>query len=158
VHFNISQTGASNDSSSLFQLVSVFVVNFTFIELDESRFEVLSYRYTFVFKSNGHFSRDLQVRQCTLLPALLEYHVLLTNDSIVLDSNFSYKEDQAVNYTPAHGFYGQGPGSTHGGMALVLSAMFISEGSLVFNSAVGYGLVTSGAPTYQYSRLQPSKL
>jgi hypothetical protein len=123
--------------------------NFTFLEPDESRFEVLN--YTSVFKSNDQCSRDLQVQQCTLLPALLEYRVLLTNDSIALDPNFSYKDDQVVKYTPAYGFYGQGPGSTHGGMELVLSATFNSEASLVFNGAVGYDLVTSGAPTYQYS-------
>jgi hypothetical protein len=35
-------------------------------------------------------------------------------------------------------------------MALVLSAMFNSEASLVFNGAVGYDLVTNGAPTFQY--------
>lgn len=102
-------------------------------------------------KANDQCSGDLQVQQCTLLPALLEYRVLVTNDSVALDPNFSYKDDQVVKYTPAHGCYGQDPGSTHGGMTLVLSAMFNSEASLVFNGAMGYDLVTSGAPTFQYS-------
>jgi hypothetical protein len=86
---------------------------------------------------------------CTLVPALMEYNVVLNNNTILLDPAYNYRHDRVIKHTPP-GFNNAQGVSTHGGMALALNNLFSSVAHLRFTGAVGYELITSGAPAIQY--------
>ena len=104
-----------------------------------------------MYKSDGQCSGNLNIAQCTLQPALLEYHVILNNDTISLDPHYTYKDDRLIQYVPAWGSTGPGP-TTHGGMYLALNSLFASSVHLRFAAAVGYDLQSTGAPALQYAQ------
>lgn len=106
--------------------------------------------FTAVYKSTKDCNGDLEVSSCTLIPALVEYKVLFTNNTIALDPAYSYKNDRLVRYTPPK-FNDVVGGSTHGGMALALNGLYASAAHLEFSGAMGYELNISGAPAMQYA-------
>jgi hypothetical protein len=104
-----------------------------------------------IYKQTDQCNGVLQVNNCTLQPALVQYRVILTNDTISLDPSYTYKDDKVIHLTPGSIQGSDGP-STHGGIYLVLSALFSSAALLRVNGTAGYELVISGAPTaFQYA-------
>lgn len=132
---------------------NVFTTNFTYTEntfSDGQEGSHPSFNYTSMYKSDGKCWGNLKIAQCTLEPALLEYHVILVNDTISLDPGYTYKDDRLIQYVPAWGDLSQGP-TTHGGMYLALNSLFSSSVHLRFTGAVGYDLQSTGAPALQYA-------
>ena len=87
---------------------------------------------------------------CTLTPAIIEYHVILVNNTIALDPAYTYRDDKFINVTLALVNTIQGP-TTYGGLWLVLNTML--ESSVHLNSAgpVGYDIISSGLPAFEYA-------
>ncbi|RDL32562.1 uncharacterized protein BP5553_09018 [Venustampulla echinocandica] len=150
LQYNLSSSLAINPdrttNDAVFSGTNVFSTNFTYYEMTRNP----TINYSSVHKTDGECAGDLHLAQCTLTPALLQYNVILDNDTISLDPKYTYKDDRLVKYTPSFGNDAQGP-STHGGMYLALSTMFNSQVRLSFGGAVGYILGTSGAPALQYA-------
>jgi len=78
-----------------------------------------------------------------LAPATLEYHVVVANASIALNGAYTYENDSVVAYYETPGASAQEP-SYHGGLALALQSMFMSNVSISFGGAVGMRISTSG--------------
>ena len=62
----------------------------------------------------------LVINACTLTPAIMEYHVILVNDTIALDPAYTYRDDKFINVTLALANTIQSP-TTYGGLWLVLN-------------------------------------
>jgi hypothetical protein len=139
--------------TSGYPIVDVFTTNFTFMEypLREGSTAYEELNYTSLVKMTDDCYGNLILKQCTLLPALLESNIVLSNSSIGLDPAFTYKDDKVVRLLPANSTIRQGPASTHGGMGLVLSAMFNSNVSLRYQGSVGWEMYANGMPAFQYS-------
>jgi Protein of unknown function (DUF3176) len=104
-----------------------------------------------LYKQTDQCIGDLQTYNCILQPALMQYRVVMNNDTIALDPGYSYKDDQVVHLTPGYIQTADGP-TTHGGMYLVLAALFNSTAYLQFANAGGYELVRLGGPaSFQYA-------
>jgi hypothetical protein len=56
-----------------------------------------------------------------------------------------------VKFTPAAGFTANGPGSTHGGIGMVLTSMFKSSAHIRWSGVTMYELAATGVPAFQYS-------
>ncbi|KAH8687651.1 hypothetical protein BGZ60DRAFT_522299 [Tricladium varicosporioides] len=131
---------------------NVFSTNFTYYEtaiLADGQYRP-SFNYTSLYKTGSECWGDLNSAQCTLQPALLQYNVLLDNNTISLDPQYTYKDDKVIQYLPAISNNAQGP-TTHGGMALALNSMFSSTSHLRFTGAVGYDQTTDGISALQYA-------
>ena len=153
--FNLSEAGAILPDGSVNTAITngtyVFSTNFTYDEgalaPGGSGFPL---NFTALYKAGKACDGDLNLTQCTLRPAIMEYNVVLNNDTISLDPGFSYQDDRVVEYTSPQYNTAQGP-TTHGGMMLALNGLFSSSGHLRFTGAVGYELVTTGAAAIDYS-------
>lgn len=83
--------------------------------------------YTASWKDLKGCTGNVQQRTCTLVPALLEQHVVLENNTISLDPAFNYTTDKVHSLIPTRPIFGSGArNSTHGGMALYLDSKFNS--------------------------------
>jgi hypothetical protein len=156
--FNLSSAPAAGNNGQVNTKITngtnVFATNFTYGEntfSDSKGGAHPTLNYTSMYKSDGQCWGNLNVAQCTLKPALLEYHVILNNDTISLDPKYTYKDDGLIQYVPTWGNTMQGP-TTHGGMYLALNSLFASSVHLRFSGAVGYDLQTTGAPALQYAQ------
>lgn len=151
VAFNLSTAGAILANGSVNTDITggadVFATNFTYSEFLA---DAKPLNFSALFKTTDQCDGELQQRRCTLQPALLRYRVLHTNGTIALDPASSYHDDEVVRLTPATPNSGQGA-STHGGMGLVLAALYSSAAHLRFSGAVGYDIRSSGAPAFEYS-------
>ena len=131
---------------------SVFSTNFTYSEFEAEAPPYGSSKplnFTALYKSSSLCDGNLNLTECTLIPALMEYNIVLNNNTISLDPAHTYQDDRIIQYTPPKFNDGQG-GSSHGGMALALNGLFSSVAHLRFTGAVGYELLTTGAPAIQY--------
>lgn len=155
VSFNLSSALAILPDGSVNTTITngtnVFSTNFTYSEEQLSTIgSGLLLNFSALYKSVSECDGYLNLTQCTLKPATLDYHVVLNNDTIALDPSYTYRDDSVIKYTPPEFQVSQGP-TTHGGMGLALNSLFSSVGHLRFTGAVGYELVTSGAPSIEYS-------
>ncbi|KAM0199297.1 hypothetical protein ACHAQI_012109 [Fusarium lateritium] len=98
------------------------------------------------FKKHGQCKGNVAVRNCTMAPATLEYHVVIANGTIALDRGYTYEDDRLVNYTKAT------DKQVHGGIFITLQSMFSAMVTLRFAGAVGYDMSTSGITALRYSR------
>ncbi|KAK0616899.1 hypothetical protein B0T14DRAFT_254301 [Immersiella caudata] len=106
---------------------------------------------TAVFKQDGGCKGTLTLRNCTLVPATLEYRVVVANSTVALDGRYTYHDDKVVSYHATPG--GSGPHeSYHGGVSLALSDMFSSKVTLSFGGAVGMLMSSSGVTALRYQR------
>ncbi|CAM1508633.1 Fc.00g054810.m01.CDS01 [Cosmosporella sp. VM-42] len=140
------------DGSSPYNATAVFSTVFSYSEFVgqfSERQPIMN--LTTKYKDHGECKGRLIVRNCTLVPATLEYRVVMTNGSIALDGGYTYEDDKVVKYveTPTNG--GQGA-TVHGGMWLVLSRMFDSMVTLRFAGAVGMDTTTDGITSLRYAR------
>jgi hypothetical protein len=133
-----------------FDTTTVFSTNFTYNE-----FQGGLINFTAVVKPERGCTGSLYLTKCTLLPATIEYPVLLTNDIISLDPSGSFKTDRVIAMHPVWPNYAQGP-TTHGGMYLVLDSLFNSNSFIQFDGAVGYETRSSGSAAFGYSRTELS--
>ena len=92
----------------------------------------------------------LVINACTLTPAIMEYHVILVNDTIALDPAYTYRDDKFIKVAPASVNTIQGP-TTYGGLWLVLNTMPESSVHMDFAGPVGYDIISSGLPTFEYA-------
>lgn len=102
-----------------------------------------------VFNPDGGCAGTIEVRNCTLTPATLAYHVAVTNGTVALDGAYSYRDDAVVGYFETPGS-GSGQKSYYGGMVLALRGMFTSKVGLSF--ATYMRTSTEGLTGLRYQR------
>ncbi|KAK1750490.1 hypothetical protein QBC47DRAFT_393573 [Echria macrotheca] len=127
--------------------VDVFKTEFLYNEVDDPS---PSFNLSTLVKSRAGCNGTLDKKLCTLTPAVLDYHVLIVNQTVSLDPSFPYSTDQVIRYTPAESMQTVGP-SDHGGIYLAANTMFQSSVALRFAGAVGFELTASGITAIQYA-------
>ncbi|EEP79819.1 predicted protein [Uncinocarpus reesii 1704] len=154
----LNMTPGSNNISTVTRPHEAFGTNFTFDRQnlggeDSERRYAERLLYSALVKRDVGCTTELKWQKCSLQPALLEQHVLILNNSITLDPDYTYKDDRLIQYNLAFTSGGEtsGTGTTHGGMGLILSSMFDSLATVSFSGAVGYFLAAKGRASYQYS-------
>jgi hypothetical protein len=98
-----------------------FESNFTFSQTGEY---ILN--FTATFKVESACASNWTVSQCTLRPATMEYPIILSNDTITLDPEGSWKTDRVMALRPPppeDAGIVRGP-ITHGGMYLALISLW----------------------------------
>ena len=98
------------------------------------------------FKEHGKCKGDLAVRNCTIAPATVGYHIVIVNSTIALDSSYTYKDDELITYTNTS------DRRVHGGIFLALRDQFSASVALRFTGAAGYDMTTEGVAALRYSR------
>jgi hypothetical protein len=102
-----------------------------------------------VFNEKGGCAGTIEVRNCTLTPATLAYHVVVTSGTVALDGAYSYRNDSVVSYFETPGS-GGGLMTYYGGMVFALQGMFTSQVGLSF---AGYMRTsTEGLTALRYQR------
>ncbi|KAK0750858.1 hypothetical protein B0T18DRAFT_443495 [Schizothecium vesticola] len=102
-----------------------------------------------VFNEKGGCAGTVEIRNCTLTPATLAYHVVVTNGTVALDGAYSYRNDSVVSYFETPGA-GSGQMTYYGGLVFALQGMFTSKVGLSFS---GYmRTVTDGLTALRYQR------
>ena len=102
-----------------------------------------------VFNEKGGCAGTIEVRNCTLKPATLAYHVVVSNETISLDEAYTYRNDSVVSYfgTPQSS---RGGIDYYGGLHLALQEMFSSSVGISF--ATFMRTATKGATALRYQR------
>ncbi|KAE9979303.1 hypothetical protein BLS_009932, partial [Venturia inaequalis] len=101
---------------------------------------------------------NVQQRSCTLVPAVLEQHILLENNTISLDPGFNYTTDKVHSLVPTRPIFGSGArNSTHGGMALYLNSKFNSVVQTNRDGIYGLQLFPTGVSQMDYMRSSAGK-
>ena len=144
-----------DDGSSAFNETVIFHTAFSYSEKSGnwSLGEPIM-NMTAKYKEHGKCKGDLAVKNCTLVPATMEYRVLISNNSISLDGQYTYKDDKRVDYVQTPGNSAQGP-TIYGGMYLALDTMFKSVVTLRWAGAVGYQVTNDGITSLRYGREMP---
>ncbi|OCL06727.1 hypothetical protein AOQ84DRAFT_355343 [Glonium stellatum] len=130
---------------SSFDTTYIFQTNFTYWEMEQGMMNL-----TTLYKATTSCNGDLMIDQCTLMPAIMEYHVIIVNNTVALDPAYTYKDDKLIKLTPAFVNTFTGP-TTYGGLWLILNSMIESSASMNFAGAVGYDVVSSGLPAFEYA-------
>ena len=104
---------------------------------------------TTLYKATTSCKGDLIIDACILTPAIIEYHVILVNNTIALDPAYTYRDDKFINVTLALVNTIKGP-TTYGGLWLVLNTMLESSAHLNSAGPVGYDIISSGLPAFEY--------
>lgn len=127
--FNLSAAALSaqvkiNGSGNLLG-PDLFTTKFALFE--DYRHNATQLNFTASWKEIKGCTGHIQQRTCTLVPALLEQHILLENNTISLDPGYNYTTDKVHSLVPTRPISGSGArNSTHGGMALYLNSKFNS--------------------------------
>ena len=104
------------------------------------------------FKDTTKCDGNLQIRNCTLRTAVVEYPVAIDGNksAIELRSGTTLFDDRVVNMTETRreSYLGQ---STLGGFYTALQNTYESMANLRFVGAVGYELITDGATANRYA-------
>ncbi|QDS68507.1 hypothetical protein FKW77_010874 [Venturia effusa] len=109
--------------------------------------------YTASWKDEKGCRGSVQQRRCTLVPALLEQHIVLDNDTILLDPAFDYTSDKVNSLIQTATNFGSGArNSTHGGMALYLDSKFNSSVTTNRDGIYGLQLFPKGVSQLDYMR------
>lgn len=110
--------------------------------------------FSATFKNIDTCVGDLQIRNCTLEPALLRQRVVIENQTLILDPAYNYTSDQVVqspilvsDKTPAESGSGNVK-TTHGGMALYLRNRFNSEAGTNVDGIYGIQIFAVGNGAY----------
>lgn len=143
------------DGTTVFNPVAVFQTTFSYGEAIESSVfkegrPIMTLNTT--HKDYAGCAGDLKLRNCTLVPATLEYHILVNNGTIILDSDYTYKDDKVVKYVTTESMGTQVGSTIHGGIALALSSMFNSVVTLRWAGTIGNDMTTSGITALRYVR------
>lgn len=147
--FNVSYAALIASRNGTILGPEMFATNFTLYENYQQSYTQIN--YTAFYKDVKGCAGDIQQRTCTLLPALLEQHVLLENDTIFLDPAFDYTSDRIQSLSPAAPDFGSGARSnTHGGMSLYLNSKFNSVVKTNRDGIYGLQLFTTGVSQLDY--------
>ena len=109
------------------------------------------------YKSDANCAGKLQIRNCTLQGAIVEYPVLIDGNAstITLDPTSSYFDDQVLETVDYPGIGNVGP-TTLGGLAKAITDLYDSTANLRFIGALGYELITSGPTSNRFAIIDPS--
>lgn len=113
-------------------------------------------RTTTLWKADRGCKGDVSIRQCLLVHATLDQHVITTNSTIVLDDKYTYKDDKVVAYYNTSTDRTGPAKSVHGGLALALSDMFVGTATLNYMPILGSQLHTEGVTAMRYQRIKES--
>jgi hypothetical protein len=110
--------------------------------------------FSATFKDIDSCAGDLQIRNCTLEPAVLKQRVILENQTLTLDPAFDYTSDIVVQspilvddeFSASRG--AEGVTSTHGGMAFYLQTRFNSFTQSVMEGLYGLQIVPDSGIAY----------
>jgi hypothetical protein len=137
----------AEDGNSAFNQSVIFSTDFTYMIYDSQQYAgepILN--LTVKFKKHDKCKGDVAVRNCTMAPATLAYHVIIANNTIALDRGYTYEDDRLINYTETNSR------QLHGGVYIALQGMFSAKVTLRFAGAVGYDMTTMGITALRYSR------
>lgn len=117
---------------------------------DSNQLKHAQMNFSAAFKDIDTCVGDLQIRNCTLEPALLRQRVVLVNNTIGLDPAYDYTSDEVLqspilvpDKTTAESG-SQGTYNTHGGMALYLMNRFTSEAVTEMDGIYGLQVFQNG--------------
>jgi hypothetical protein len=137
-----------SEAANLGSLGNIDGPYFFYTSFNFSRGTVESLNFTSVFKDADSCIGQVHVANCTLLPAIVEQRIVLTNKTISLDPAYDYTSDKVVRFTPSDS---AGPNSTHGGMFLFLSTRFNSRVETRFDGIYGLEVFhPAGSSQLQY--------
>ncbi|KAF0640321.1 hypothetical protein FPSE5266_03266 [Fusarium pseudograminearum] len=139
----------AEDGNSAFNESVVFSTGFSYMvygRVQEWRGGESIMNLTAKFKEHGQCKGNVAVRNCTMAPATLAYHVVIANGTIALDRSYTYKDDMLVRYATISDI------QVHGGIFLALQSMFSAKVTLRFAGGVGYDMTTTGITALRYSR------
>ena len=107
--------------------------------------------YTSMFKSSQECVGFMNRNHCELRPALIEYPIIITNDTIALDPESSWETDK----TKSMNSFWQGrtydSSSTHGGVNLYMKAKWESSLAVYWNfGPAGWRTTTTGTTVFNY--------
>lgn len=94
----------------------------------------LQLNFISVFKDGNTCVGEVHVAKCTLVPAIVEQHVILVNKTLSLDPAYDYSSDKLIQYITSTS---QGVIETHGGMHLFLSTRYNSHVETRFDGVYG---------------------
>lgn len=137
----------AEDGNSAFNQSVIFSTDFAYMVYDSQQYAgepILN--LTAKFKKHSECKGDVAVRNCTMAPATLAYHVIIANNTIALDRGYTYEDDRLINYTETNWR------QLHGGIYIALQGMFSAKVTLRFAGAVGYDMTTMGITALRYSR------
>lgn len=111
------------------------------------------------FKSTPNCDGNLQIRNCTMQAANVEYPVIIDGNrsTIEVDPATTMFDDKVYNTTDVVPDNYIGP-STYGGLYKALSDTYDSMGNLRWAGAIGYELITTGATVNRYAVFNESSV
>jgi hypothetical protein len=111
---------ATWDANETTYQMTPFTSNFTYDNKEE-----YIMNFTATFKGESACASNWTISQCTLRPATVEYAIILSNDTITLDPEGSWRTDRVTAFRPPPDQVEAVRGtSTHGGMYLALNALW----------------------------------
>jgi hypothetical protein len=115
--------------------------------------------FSSIYKDIDTCAGNLQIRNCTIVPALLQQNIILENNTISLDPAFSYTSDIVHSLLPTKSFLANTRGaigvpSTHGGMALYLATRYNSAVNTIMDGVYGLNLKATGISQFDYMKTQ----
>ncbi|KAH5332489.1 hypothetical protein HBI12_054130 [Parastagonospora nodorum] len=108
--------------------------------------------YTTGFKVNETYEGNMTWRTCTLAPAVVEYPIILKNDTISLDPEGSWMTDRVTEHWPdpfSPSWVGVMP-STHGGLWLYLRSLYSSSVNTWYSGPPGWASQFQGTTALRY--------
>jgi hypothetical protein len=113
--------------------------------------------YSSKHKPDSGCNGNLITQKCTLIPALLEQHILLNNNTISLNSNYTYNDDKLVkllpNDTTGSSHLPGHDNSTHGGLVKFLTSRFNSSALSYWDGLYQEQMVTVGTSVLEFANI-----
>ena len=109
------------------------------------------------YKPDEKCAGSLQIRNCTLQAAIVEYPIIIDGNSstVSLEPGTSYTDDKVIETTEYVGLGQVGP-TTLGGLAKAITDLYDSTANLRFIGSLGYELVTQGPTSNRFAIIDPS--
>ncbi|KAI4654379.1 uncharacterized protein J4E78_007425 [Alternaria triticimaculans] len=126
-----------------------FSLNFSYWEW-ETALTIIN--YTSAIKTGDECEGFLTRTNCTLTPATIEYPFIISNNTISLDPEKSWKTDRATAFHVKH-FIPQGPGvkgTLHGGFWLYLNTLYSSSSFTRHEGVYQWGSMNTGTTAMRY--------
>lgn len=142
----VVQLDSANENPSQLYDFEPFKTNFTYQEVDDPWIN-----FTATVKTESKCDANWTVSKCTLKPAIMEYSIVLLNDTITLDPDTSWKTDRTHEFpTPATAAPMRGP-TTHGGMWMYLDALYKAGAWIAYDGVTGWRGGATGAAGIRYT-------
>ncbi|KAK3702091.1 hypothetical protein LTR37_015066 [Vermiconidia calcicola] len=106
------------------------------------------------YKSTGSMKGSLSLRYCEMKSSVVEYPVILINNTLSLEPGSSIADDRVLSRDwgddrPENSTEGS-VSSTYGGLFLALNGTMTGTASMYWNAAVGYDVFPKGAAAINY--------